>query len=501
MKRRNFIIGAGAASIGGSALIGTQAFSTIESHRSITVEIAEDPNAYLGMKPLDTPNGRNYVGLDDQGHLEIDIGEHDDFEGDPDGASPGEGVNSESFTWLDGLFELCNQGKEGACISYALPEGVVENDVEEQTVTFYYVERDDERAVTNRRMVGEGEEILLELGECAEIGVRTVTKGVDAADTPLVDGEVALTADVDGDCFEDVVAPECVECDAGEGSEEFLTIENLDTSAFPEIEATVRVDTDAGGDGDLDESNFTVCEDRGGEEFGQTETVTFAGEDEGAEADVMLVLDTSGSMSGQKLTDAQNGAKELVDTLGPGVNVGLVEFDSSATTPQGLTSDKQAVRDAIDALTAGGGTNIGTGIDAAQDEFDANGRAGVPKFMVVLGNGDTSGGEQPATDAKNAGTAIYGIAYGSGASVDDFEDIVGEEPNDPDWPDFAFDADQDDITQIFEDIGQIISGTYAVEYVTCNPEEDGSTRDVLIYVDDPAEGDADETESYTAPTS
>ena len=504
MERRNFLVGIGGVSIGGSALLGTGAFSRVESQRDVTIAVAEDPDAYLGLKPLDTPNSQNYVALDDNGHLYVQIDGEGDQQGIGTDGPDGQGVNSDSRTWFDGMFQICNQGKEDACVSWEFGDNFQMRD-DAELVFYYDGDTDGDSSTSGRVDIEEGREVPVPVGECATIGLRTETFDVDATDDdPLFSGDITLIADVEGDCF-DTETPGlgCVECtaEAGDGSEDFLTIEGIDDSSYPEIEATARIDTDAGRNGDLDESNFTVCETFGGDDFGQTPSVTFAGEDEDAEADVMLVIDTSGSMGGQKLTDAQNGAKALVDTLGPGVNVGLVEFASSATLVQGLTSDKQTVKDAIDGLSAGGGTDVGDGIDEGQAEIDANGRPGVPKFMVVLGNGDTSGGENPATNAKNAGTTIYGIAYGSGASAGDFEDIAGEVPNDPDWEEFAFDADQDDITVIFEDIGGIISGTYSIEYTTCNPDTDGSGRDVLVYVDDPEEGDADETVSYTAPSS
>ncbi len=103
MKRRNFLIGAGGAAIGGGALLGSGAFSRVESHRTVAVQVANDANAYLGIKGLDTPNSNNYFGYDEQGHAFIDIA--DQAEGG------GAGINSNSLTWFDGLFEVCNQGK------------------------------------------------------------------------------------------------------------------------------------------------------------------------------------------------------------------------------------------------------------------------------------------------------------------------------------------------------------------------------------------------------
>lgn len=212
MDRRKFLIGMGALTAGGAAAIGTGAFSRVESQRMVSIQVAEDPDAYLGLKPLDTPNSNNYVSLDGNGHLQIDIGEHDDFE--PNGnAAPGQGVNSDSFTWFDGMFEICNQGKADATISYELPDvdeaghsslgedwTAPDEDYDEQVVGFYWIagpdEDDSELEEGDRVFVEEGQEVPLPLGECVEIGVRTVTKGVDATvDDPLIDGEVVVTAD------------------------------------------------------------------------------------------------------------------------------------------------------------------------------------------------------------------------------------------------------------------------------------------------------------------
>jgi hypothetical protein len=206
MERRKFLIGTGALAAGGAAALGSGAFSKVEAQRQVSIQVATDRNAYLGFKSMDTPNSRNYFSYDGDGHAEIDIGKHDDFAPEQGGAKPGEGVNSDSFTYFDGLFKLCNQGKALAEVSYDLPPApesrrygddytAPEEGYDEQVVAFYYVQRNSDGEVTNRRIIEEGESLELALGECSEIGVRTVTKGVDARNSdPLIDGEVTVTA-------------------------------------------------------------------------------------------------------------------------------------------------------------------------------------------------------------------------------------------------------------------------------------------------------------------
>ncbi|SNR55112.1 hypothetical protein [Halorubrum vacuolatum] len=195
MQRRNFLVGVGGAAIGGSALLGSGAFTRVESQRNVTIAVAADPDAYLGMSVIEESlNSTNYVDLDEKGHLFIDIGEN------PNG---GQGVNSDSFTYFDDLFRLCNQGKADAQISYQLPEAGFDESgnwespderYDEPIISFYFV-RDD----GTRVFIEEGEEVLLEVGECDNIGLRTVTKSVNAMENDyLIDDEIVITADSPG---------------------------------------------------------------------------------------------------------------------------------------------------------------------------------------------------------------------------------------------------------------------------------------------------------------
>ena len=198
MQRRNFLIGVSSTAVAGSALLGSGAFSRVQSHRDVRIEVADDSEAYLGMVPLDTLNSQNYVATDENGHLYIQI----DGEGNQQNVTGndgpiGVGVNSDSYTYFDGMFDLCNNGKADATVQYNLDDANVleNNEADEQTFAFYYIatEDDDDPAGT-RVIVDEDQAVPLEVGSCITIGVRTVTKGIDASDSPLVDGPVKVTA-------------------------------------------------------------------------------------------------------------------------------------------------------------------------------------------------------------------------------------------------------------------------------------------------------------------
>ena len=183
MERRKFLVGVGGTAIGGSALVGSGAFSRVESDRTVKIAVAEDPDAYLGLDECDTLHGDNYVEFED-GHLKVDIG---DFA--PDDDDRGIGVNSNSRTWLDSVFQICNQGKEAAGIWLDADPNTAEGG--EDAVKFY---RGDDR---DRRVDNEDDPIVLDVGECICVGIQTTTHGLSEGDDLLNDDEITIYADVD----------------------------------------------------------------------------------------------------------------------------------------------------------------------------------------------------------------------------------------------------------------------------------------------------------------
>ncbi|MFN2114855.1 MAG: VWA domain-containing protein, partial [Anaerolineae bacterium] len=155
-------------------------------------------------------------------------------------------------------------------------------------------------------------------------------------------------------------------------------------------------------------------------------TLTVAGEclDEGGGADVMLVLDRSGSMAGRKMEAARAAAVTFVGEMDFGVSrVGLVVFNLQATMPMSLTTDAASVVDAIVGFgDATSGTDIGEGIQLAHQELAANGRPGVERIMVVMTDGRPESAdvdaEEAATAAKADGVRVFSIGFGTDADPD-----------------------------------------------------------------------------------
>jgi Ca-activated chloride channel family protein len=83
--------------------------------------------------------------------------------------------------------------------------------------------------------------------------------------------------------------------------------------------------------------------------------------------DLCLLIDTSGSMSGEPLAQARRVLGAIIDTLGDGDSLEMIEFSSQArrwqTEPQRATAKVRAAAQRwLAELTAGGGTEMRTGI-------------------------------------------------------------------------------------------------------------------------------------------
>jgi Ca-activated chloride channel family protein len=129
------------------------------------------------------------------------------------------------------------------------------------------------------------------------------------------------------------------------------------------------------------------------------------------QANVMLVFDVSGSMTTKDMTPnrimaAKQSAHAFVNTLSDNIQIGVVSFNTTSALRTPLTRDHALVQRAIDALTPGGGTAIGDGLNLALDQLqqaphDANGLA-PPSTVVLLSDGANNGGSDPAVVAEKA---------------------------------------------------------------------------------------------------
>jgi len=140
-------------------------------------------------------------------------------------------------------------------------------------------------------------------------------------------------------------------------------------------------------------------------------------------ADIVLLVDRSGSMKGQKLADAKNASKTFVDLQGSNNRAELISFAGSAIIEVQFTTmtadGKTTVKNAIDKLTSVDKTNIYEAIDKANKELETKGRDKVLLVEILLTDGRPTTGITKADDiidlavtANATGIRIYTIGLG-----------------------------------------------------------------------------------------
>ena len=136
-------------------------------------------------------------------------------------------------------------------------------------------------------------------------------------------------------------------------------------------------------------------------------------------ATVVLVIDVSLSMQATdveptRLAAAQAAAKSFADQLTPGVNLGLVAFAGTAAVLVSPTTDRTAVKRAVDSLRLSESTATGEAIFAAMSSVDTFSQSvsgtqeGPPPARIVL----MSDGKQtvPGPDGGDStAKATFGI--------------------------------------------------------------------------------------------
>jgi Ca-activated chloride channel family protein len=159
-------------------------------------------------------------------------------------------------------------------------------------------------------------------------------------------------------------------------------------------------------------------------------------------ASVVLVTDVSRSMSATdvsptRLEAARRAAQNFLDNVPDELRVGLVSFSDIAQTLQTPTSDRDAVRNALETLQPLAGTATGAGLRTALDDLkiraDTSARR-PPAALVLLSDGSATDGQaadEVAAEAKRLRVPIYTVALGTPDGTITLQGQVLRVPPDP----------------------------------------------------------------------
>ena len=203
-----------------------------------------------------------------------------------------------------------------------------------------------------------------------------------------------------------------------------LEITGVNAASAPEVTLTVDV-TDIVGQTvrGLEIEDFHL----GGALEGVAEIVRVESTEDNLPFAVVLVIDTSSSMSGMPLQRTQAAAKAFIESLRPDDPVAIVTFSNDATVLREFTTDKADLLAAIDGLVSFGQTAL---YDGAATGIELAAEAPYPRRAVILlsdgaeyGGASLTGRENAAELSPVRGVPVYTIGLGFGLDRTYLQDL------------------------------------------------------------------------------
>ena len=149
---------------------------------------------------------------------------------------------------------------------------------------------------------------------------------------------------------------------------------------------------------------------------------------------LIMVLDTSGSMEGQKIAQVKQSAVEFVNRLGDDDRLTVIAFNNRPdillpAQPAGGHRDQMIA--AIEGLQAGGNTSLFDTIAFASELMAQTGHSEDVNALVVLTDGlDTASQQYTSADqafgavVQQSGASVYSVAYGKDADLNTVRSIA-----------------------------------------------------------------------------
>lgn len=169
MQRRKLLAGLGTLAVGGAAATGTGAFTSAEADRTVSVNVADEDEAYLALDQLDGGTYENAT-FANQGttvnEISIDINDATGVDGG------GSGVGLDSIYEFDNVFQVENQGTQE--VEFDIETLVDPDGASGLTVSFY--------PGTSSNSPLDSNPVTLGIGGSQRIGVKVETEDPSTGD-------------------------------------------------------------------------------------------------------------------------------------------------------------------------------------------------------------------------------------------------------------------------------------------------------------------------------
>jgi Ca-activated chloride channel family protein len=258
----------------------------------------------------------------------------------------------------------------------------------------------------------------------------------------------------------------------------------VDTSNYPEINVYVSV-ADANGNpvSSLKDDDFTLLEN--GESVEVTD-VFQAGEQ--GPVTVILTIDRSGSMIDLgKIEAAKQAAFTFVDHMRPEDRTGVVVFNTKVEIIQPITSDKEALRAAINSIQAFGDTAMYDALWESLTLLQGNeGRKAIILLSDGLDNSSPHTFDEVMSLVNQTEASIYTIGLGdptaglgstSAVNEEALQSLASESNGE-----YFFAPGPDALQDLYQKLSLRLQSEYRITYTTPNTLRNGVERGIQVQI-------------------
>ena len=202
-------------------------------------------------------------------------------------------------------------------------------------------------------------------------------------------------------------------------------------------------------------------------EWGEYETASDYSKEEVSretsdERDIVLVLDTSGSMSGTPIEETKKASVKFINTiLKEDASIGIVTYEDSATQLCDFSVNREYLLEKADGIFGDGGTNIESGLMQAKSMLENSNAK--KKIIVLMSDGEPTEGKVGeeliayADELKQSGIFIYTLGFFENMSDEKSEAQSLMEHLASDGYHYEV-ANADDLVFFFQDMADQING-------------------------------------------
>lgn len=195
-------------------------------------------------------------------------------------------------------------------------------------------------------------------------------------------------------------------------SEVPLDVQDVDVGSRPGVALTVTAPRELVGV-DLGQEHFSLFEN-GTERDVRVRRVS------SDTLEVVLVIDTSGSMEGEPMAAAKGAAIDFISAMPRGTRVGVVGFGTEPTVARPLSTDTDALIAAVQGLEATGETALYDAVITVTEELAAEANPDARRVVIVLSDGGDTASVRTLDEAVGliggVETGFYAVALATAES-------------------------------------------------------------------------------------